>query len=324
MTPTTILDLARQIDQNIQTNHITVLQGGFSSQAYKVDPGNRDPFVLLVQRSGGISKANYAHAYVVLSLLDKHQYAPAPKPVWLANDHQALAITLFDGVASDTFQFDGQIDQEQLAMKVIDSLLDTATITIEEYEAYAKDFGITQAPVHTASDGAQQYGVEWLETVKQSCPDREIIAWLEPRVQQSVAIAKTIDTGKPIFGHGDPSNPNILIQPDGSFMLIDWDSARFHTYGAEFFVAYTTHLTDFMKPYRQKLITHTANRLGVPEEEFGRTVTEFRRYTEVFDVNWAAMMMAKVHKGEAEGDIEHFRSIARERIAIYEQSFGSN
>jgi hypothetical protein len=106
-------------------------------------------------------------------------------------------------------------------------------------------------------------------------------------------------------------------------MLIDWDSARYHCAGPEGVVAYTTHLTEFMKPYRDALIVHVSARFGIDEAAFAAKVRAYRKYTEVFDVNRAAMMMAKVNAGEVQGDVQHFRTTALERIRIYEESFGS-
>ncbi|MBI5004163.1 phosphotransferase [Candidatus Kaiserbacteria bacterium] len=317
-----ILDLAKQVDSGIEVKDITPLQGGFSSQAYKVDRGDR-PFVLLVERPGSVSPSNYGHAYTVITLLQKHNFKYAPLPLWLKEDHKALAISFFDGVASDTFNFDSNhIDSSRVALEVIDSLLDTASITLDEYENTAKNFGVEPLPIESPMDGARKYGTVWLDIVRKSCPDEDIVAWLEPRVERSIELAKTMGNNPPVFGHGDPSNPNILLRQDGSFMLIDWDSARFHTSGPEFFVAYTTNLTDFMKPYREVLTSHVAQKIGVSVEEFTHRVHEYRRYTEVFDVNWAAMMMARINAGEVSGDIHEFRAIAQERMKIYDSSFG--
>ena len=316
-----ILELAQQVDPKSQQNLISTLSGGFSSQAYKVDI-SENPFVLLVERSGGVGESNYGHAYVVLTLLNRHGIAHVPKALWLKDDHKALALSFDTGVASDAFNFSqSNVNTEQLAIDVIDNLLDAATVTWNEYEQLANELNVAVLPPQTPQDSARQYGVEWLEIVKANCPDSEIVAWLEPRVQRSVALAEKLGDNAPTFGHGDPSNPNILVCNDSSFTLIDWDSARFHTSGPEFYVAYTTHLTDFMKPYRQILIEHVARRLGVSVTEFAQRVEDFRRYSEIFDVNWAAMMMAKVSSGETVGDIDHFRAIALERIKIYEESF---
>ena len=103
-------------------------------------------------------------------------------------------------------------------------------------------------------------------------------------------------------------------------MFIDWDSSRFHVSGPEFYIAYTTHLTDFMKPYRREIIAHVAKREGIEVSELTHRVRSYRRYTEVFDVNWAAMMMAKVADNQIDGDIEEFSKIALERIKVYEES----
>lgn len=317
-----ITDIARNINTKVEPGDIVPLSGGYSSQAYKVSPVGGEPFVLLVERPSAVDSAEYGKAHVILTLLKKHDYAHAPQPLWLQDNQQAMAISYFDGAASDKVDF-SDIDTEDLAIKVIDTLLDTAIITLEEYKALAKHYNVTGNPVQTPQESAQKYGSEWLEIVQKGCPDAEIVKWLEPRVGRSVQLAEKLGTDKPVFGHGDPSSPNILIKPNGEFMLIDWGSAKFHSSGPEFFVAYTTHLTDFMTPFRDVLIKHVARRYGTSEGEFAERVTEFRKRNEVYDVNWAAMMMAKVNTGEAEGDINEFRKIALERIKHYEQDFES-
>jgi aminoglycoside phosphotransferase (APT) family kinase protein len=317
-----IVTLARNINPKVEPKDIMLLEGGFSSQAYKVSVGD-EPFVLLVERVGAVGTVNYGNSYLILTLLKKHGYKYAPQPLWLKDDHQAMAMSYFDGTASDKFDF-SNVNAEDLAIKVIDALLDTIFVTLDEYNELAKKFNVTQNPIQTTQEGAQIYGVEWLEVVKRSCPDIDIINWLEPRVERSVQLAEKLGNHTPTFGHGDPSNPNILIKQNGDFMLIDWDSAKFHTSGPEFYVAYTTHLTDFMGPFRGTLVKHVAKRFNITEEEFATRVTEFRQRTEVFDVNWAAMMMAKVNSGEAEGNINNFRNIANERIKLYEHDFGSS
>lgn len=317
-----IIALARNINPKVELKDITPLDGGFSSQAYKVSVGN-DPFVLLVERAGAVGTVNYGSAYLILTLLKKHEYKYAPQPIWLKDDHQAMAMSYFDGTASDKFDF-SNTNTEELAIKVMDALLDTAFVTLAEYNELAKQYKVAENPIQTTQEGAQKYGVEWLEIVKKSCPDTDIINWLEPRVERSVQLAEKLGNHKPTFGHSDPSNPNILIKKSGEFILIDWDSAKFHTSGPEFYVSYTTHLTDFMGPFRDTLVKHVAKRCNIAEEEFAKTVTEFRQCTEVFDVNWAAMMMAKVNSGEAKGDINDFRKIAHERMELYETDFDTN
>ena len=321
MPPNDILDLARQVKSNTEQKHISLLSGGFSSQAYKIDTGNNEPFVLLVERPGGVSQSNYAHGFIVLKLLQNHGYKYSPSPLWLKNDHKAIAISFFDGVSSEQFKFNEKISPEHLAIEVMDSLLETSFVTLEEYQQLASKYNVEQPPIETPIEVARQYGTEWFELVKKSCPDKDIVDWLEPRVIQSVELAKSLGDNKPIFGHGDPSNPNILISQDGTFKLIDWDSSRFHTTIPEFFIYYTTHLTDFMKPYREVLIRHVSERLSIPVEVLNKKVTELRHFSEVFDVNWAGMMMAKVNSGETTGNINEFRKIAKERIKKYEESF---
>ncbi len=315
-----ILELARNVYPQTEQSQISKLSGGFSSQAYKI--AAPEPFVLLVQREGGVSQANYGHAYVAMKLLQKHNIGHAPQALWLESNHEAIAISLEHGTPADEFDFKkSNIDTEQLSITVIDNILDAGTISLEEYRQLAEELSVKPLDPETPSHAAKLYGTDWLEIVERSCPDKDIVKWLKPRVTQSVEIAQKIGEHLPTFGHGDPSNPNILVSSGGSFTLIDWDSSRFHTTGPEFYVAYTTHLTDFMKPHRQAVISHVAKRIGVTEDEFAQRVLNFRRYSEVFDVNWAAMMMAKAAASEAEGSVEHFRQIALERIKIYENSF---
>jgi hypothetical protein len=317
-----IIDIVTPFYPKVTPEQVTPLTGGFSSQAYKIDAP--EPFVLLVERPGAVSASGYGQGYVVLKLLQKHGIGHAPRALWLKEDHTALALSFAPGTPSDTFDFAAtDIDTEQLAIEVIDALFDAAVITLEEYRELATEVGIEPMPISTQAAMAETYGTGWLEIVQASCPDSDIVAWLEPRVRHAVAIASQFDK-PPTFGHSDPSNPNILINADGSFTLIDWDTARFSTSGPECYVAYTTHLTDFMRPHRQALIKHVAKRFDIPVETFAAQVEAYRRYNEVFDVNWAAMMMAKAAAGTIEDDVDYFRHIARERIRIYEDSFGTD
>ena len=316
-----IISLVRKIKPFAEPKDLMPLEGGFSSQAYKVDLDN-DPFVILVEKTGAVGKVDYVNLFLILTLLENHGYKYSPKPIWLKDDHQAMAISYFDGIAGDKFNFN-KINSEDLAVKVTDALIDTESISLDEYNELAVQFNVSQNPIQTTQEGAQIYGKEWFEIVKKSCPDIDIINWLEPRVERSMQLANKLGNHQPTFGHGDPSNPNILINKKSNFMLIDWDSARFHTSGPEFYVAYTTHLTDFMEPHRNKLIKHVASRLNISDEEFANRVNEYRIFTEVFDVNWAAMMMAKVNVGDADGDIDSFRKIANERIRLYDHDFGT-
>lgn len=236
-----------------------------------------------------------------------------------------LARIFRGGIASDAFEFNhSNIDTKELSINVIDNLLDASKITLDEYRALAASYNVEPPKIKTAQEAARMHGTEWFEIVKAGCPNARIVDWLEPRVKRSVGLAGSVDGTSPKFGHGDPSNPNILIGGEETFTLIDWDSARFSTLGPEAYIAYTTHLTDFMKPYREALIQHVASKLGISAKELGEKVHRYRYFTEVFDVNWAAMMMAKVSTGEIEGDLDEFRRIATERIQIYDASFGTS
>ena len=316
-----ILELARQVNPKVEQQHIVELSGGYSSKAYKINIAD-SPFVLLIEREGAVSSANYGHSYTVLSLLQKHNLAHAPLPLWLEPNHKALAVSFFEGIAADQFDFAASaIDTEQLSIAVIDNLLDAAVVELNEYKELASRLNVTPLPIQTAQDAAREYGQEWFKIVQKSCPDPSIINWLEPRIETMQRLANTMNRSKPALGHNDPSNPNILLNTKGDFMLIDWDSARFHTAGPEFYISYTTELTDFMKPYSQKLIEHVASKLDMAQDEFANRVHECRRFSSIGDVNWAAMMMAKVNSGEIEGNLENFRNLARQRIARYEQAF---
>jgi len=317
------LVLARNINEHITDSDITLLSGGYSSQAYKVE-SDGDSYILLMQKDGAVSGSQYGHSFVVLKLLAVVGYAYAPKPIWLHSEKTAMIISFFDGTASDIFDFNkAAIDPLDLSLRVIDALLDTGTIIKNDYDDLCKEYDVEPLPVLTIEEHAQQIGTDWFVIVEESCPDIDIVDWLRGRVASSVEYANSMTPNKPTLGLGDPSNPNILIAKTGEFMLIDWDSSSFNTEGPEYYVSYTTHLTDFMRPFKKEIIEHVAQRVGVSYNDLARRIFEYSRYYQVFDVNWAAMMMVKVASGEVQGNIETFRKIAIDRIAKYEESFES-
>lgn len=317
------LDLVRNINVNITESDITPLKGGYSSQAYKVE-SEGESYVLLVQRDGAVTVSKYGHSFVILKILEAAGYPYTPKPVWLHPDKTAMIISFFEGQASDVFDFKGfNVDQRSLSLRVIDAILDTATIPRSEYDALCREYSVEPTAVITAKDLAKEIGTDWFVSIEKYCPDRNIVDWLRPRVLSSVEYANSIVSSNPTLGLGDPSSPNILINKTGDFMLIDWDSSSYNTEGPEYYISYTTHLTDFMKPFQKEIITHVAKRVGIPPAELAQKVFEYSRYYQVFDINWAAMMMAKVTVGEVQGNIDEFRQIANDRIFDYEKSFES-
>jgi hypothetical protein len=316
-----LIDLAKNIDPNVKETDIILLHGGYSSKAYKIDVGDNS-HVLLVQKEGAVSSSNYGHTFAVLKLLDSVGYKHSPKAIWLHPEEKAIAITYFDGKASDKFDFNASsVDPKELSLRVIDAILDTLSIPMDKYENFCEKYDVKPLPVETVANHAERIGTNWFSIVEKSCPDKKIVEWLRPRIARSLSIARSLDQNKPSLGIMDPSNPNILINDGGDFMLIDWDSSLYNTEGPEFYISYTTHLTDFMKPFKEEIIEHVAKRLGTSPNDLAKKVYEHQYYYQIFDVNWAAMMMAKVNAGETKGEIDEFKKIAEERIIAYEKAF---
>lgn len=314
-----ILPLVAAIDPGIGPEHIAPLAGGFSSQAFKVsaDP----PFVLLVAKDGGAEHVNYGHAYVVLELLHQRGWSHAPKPLWLSPDRQAVAMSFSPGVPAHHFDFTG-VNKEDLALAIMDSLLDIIAIKEEEYDLVAQKFQVQRPPImETPAEAIRRYGPDWLSFLHDACPDRDVLAWLEPRIQRFIESNSRHNTASPLFIHADLSNGNILLDPtqEGAFTLIDWGAARFYAGGVEFLIAYITNLTDFMIPLTKALVTHTARRLGLSETDLSAQVEDCRRSCGISDIYWAALMAAKIHSGQTGGDASEFRRIALERISRYER-----
>jgi len=315
------LEFARNIDKNIKESDITLLQGGFSSQAYKIDTDDNS-YVLLQQRDGAVSNSKYGHTFVVLKLLESLGYKYSPKPIWVHPEEKAIIISYFDGVASDKFDFNKHsVDQKELSILVIDAVLNTASVPYSDYINLCEKLNFEPHLIQTAVDNAKRNGTEWFEIIEKHCPDKGIVEWIRPRSAQSVRTANSLPQNEPLLRITDPSSPNILIKNNGDFMLIDWDSSSFNTFGPEFYIGYTTHLTDFMEPFKKEITEHVARQMNVPFHVLNERVYDHRYYYEVFDISWAAMMMARVSAGEIKGDINVFKKIAEERIANYINEF---
>jgi len=315
-----ILEYAKNVDANVTAGDISELSGGYSSVAYKVTA--KSPFVLLVQRPGAVNSSSYGHAFVVLQLLKAHGYKYSPLPLWLEPNQKAIAISFFNGVPADKFNFNkSNVNPKKLALKVIDAALEASIISWQEYSQSMKNAGLQPVPTRSLKDDLQDYGWDWLEIVKNSCPDKYIKDWLSNKIPAAIQAVSSSEETAPIFRHSDLSNPNILIDGNGNFILIDWDSSRFYTSALEFLVAYTTSLVDFMTPYETEITSYIAKYLKVPFESFNKRVYEAKRYSDVVGVNWAAMMMAKISSNEIKGEINYFKKIALDRIKAYEKEF---
>ncbi|HUC96651.1 MAG TPA: hypothetical protein VMR16_03245 [Candidatus Saccharimonadales bacterium] len=317
-----ILEYAKNVVPKVTENDISELSGGYSSIAYKVT--TKSPFVLLVQRPGAVNSSSYGHAFVVLQLLKTHGYKYSPLPLWLEPGQKAIAISFFDGVPADKFNFDkSNVNPKDLALKVIDADISASKISWQEYSQSMKNAGLQPLPVRSLTDDCKDYGWGWLKIVKNSCPDKYIKDWLSDRIPAVMQTVSASEETSPTFRHGDLSNPNILINHSGDFTLIDWDSSRFSTSGLEFLIAYATSLVDFMTPYKTEITSRVARYLGVSFESFDKRVYEAKRYNDVVGVNWAAMMMARINAGEIKGETNHFKKIAMDRIKAYEGEFSA-
>lgn len=311
-----ILSLATAVDSKVEPKHIVPLAGGFSSQAYKVN--SEQPFILLVAKEGGVEAVNYGHTYVVMDMLQQRGWPHAPKPLWLAPDRRALAMSFSPGVPANHFDFVG-VDKEVLALAIMDSLLDIITVEEKEYSLVAKKLDLERASImETPAKTIQRYGADWLRFLHKSCPDRDVLAWLEPRIKGFAEVSERTPITKPLFIHADLSDPNILLTPKGAFTLIDWGAGRFYAGGIEFSIAYMTNLVDFMVPLTKPLVIHTARRLDLNESDLSCRVEECRRACGISDIYWAALMSAKINLGQTSGEATEFRRLALKRIKHYE------
>lgn len=319
MSDTQIDDLARRGVSDLEA--VVKLADGHTSDAYKLTAPSGD-FVLLQEKENSAGQSDYGHTFGVLELLQKHNYPYAPKPVWLEDDNKAIIMSFEEGVEADTFDFEAHgIDPKQIAFSIFDTELGLSSVSYDEYLQQAKKHGFVPEPVYSPAEDTRRYGVERLQEVIEGCPDEDIVEWLKDRTPRHIEEYLTIPRREPTLGHQDLTDANILIREDGTFSVVDWGMSSFKTAPFALEAQYALMKVGFMKPLREEIIEHVAGKLGKDPYDFSQEIEVVDKINTVFGVNWAASMIAKIDRGEYDGDIESYRQMAHDGMLQYAQKY---
>lgn len=306
---------------------VTKNKSGYASQSYVVtcDQGE---LVVLVPRSGGIEQPDYAYHHVILQQLQAIDYPYAPRPVYLAKDHNSIIITKVAGESSIWLN-DAPVEQQKQAVKmIIDALLELSTVSFEVVSSAYKELTGRTLKTVKIQDNVKKFQTDWIKLAdERGRPDEEVKSWLTPRVKECKDHVRNLPVGgKIVFTHGDTVAGNLFFTQDMRLSFIDWDSSDFEQYPEDlstYNLGYILLQVPYFSDNREYTLDYLAEQAGLNRAELENRVIRSQRITQISDVTWAYMMHARAITGDVDGDPAKFLKIAHERIAYYKEHFTS-
>ncbi|HVV66814.1 MAG TPA: phosphotransferase [Candidatus Saccharimonadales bacterium] len=297
------------------------LGSGYVSHAYEVRTSS-GAYVLLEQKKGAGSSADYTYQYAVLKCLENKKYRHAPKPIYLSSDGKTLLLTKVQGKALNKLRDVSNEDKKTIAINVADALMALQTIHPKDVEQALKAFGLEMPAAMNDASGWDKYVINTFYPYKDSAPEDAQAAWIEKQIdgfKRPNPIPKNL-----YFEHGDPNGENTLIGPDLSVTFIDWELAGFFKYaenGQDYELSYIMNDVPLMNELRDDVLEYVAKKQGLELDHFKSIIFKRRNVTKIGDIAWAFMMYTKASNGNAPDKPEVYKKVLDTRIKEYKSEF---
>ena len=197
----------------------------------------------------------------------------------------------------------------------------SASLCIE----YCEEHDLGKPKLITALESLQIYGRDRFEIAKQTCPDKEILKWLEERLVVNEAYVQSLRNDMVDFHlcHGDACSSNVLLDGE-KIVLIDWEHARL-VQGTE--LPYIYIHGGMRTEQFEKFVGFYAKISGQETEDLWYEIRQDERIIRLNDVIWAAMMWGETKDLPLEQRIPLHRKgrgttyeeLARERMELFEK-----
>lgn len=301
-----IKDYISNID-NLKNFTIKLIHDGYNNTTYTLTKGS-------TKYMGHVSKGNITdgssllNSFRLYKYLEENGYDFTPRVIFFAADLNILI---------ETYVGERDIGTLNLKKNTLDTLIKQLVIVhsldCEDFKTFCKSNNYGIPSIVTPVDVIKRFGVKRFEKVEALCPNSEVINWIDPRLENNIAIARTVVTsGNPniVWGHlgGD-------IRTGGEKVwFID---AEYSLIGYERELAYlkihghpTPNEFEFM-------IKKYSEYSGIDQSELNERIKIEELITRVNDVIWAAMKW-----GENKNDSKvskKYEKLTFNRMKLYEE-----
>ena len=293
---------------------VSRLGHGNNSDAFLVKDKSKK-YTLRVGRKDSVSKNKFLNHYISLKFLEQEHINFAPHPIYFDKKNEILISTYVPGQP---------ITHTGLALKELRLFLKQLYITTKlkynNYIALCHKYKFKPQALETPITGIKKYGVDRFRYVKNNSKDKDIVRWIEPRLNESVLRHKKIKWNKNnlVFIHGDLTGANI-VKSKGKVYFIDWELSRF-SYSLTYGLSYMFIHFDFFADNQDKIIKIFAKHSGKDYKKLKQDVLADMQSTKVNDVIWAARMYTKLNKNKERG-WKKYKKMTYQRMKEYEKMF---
>lgn len=200
------------------------------------------------------------------------------------------------GIHVETYVGTRDISIKNLDTKLLDCFMKQLSIIhsfqYREIQQFCIKNNFPVLKAETPLGNLQIFGIDRFEIVKKLCPDKKIIAWIEPELEHNIFLLKGMENkGKPSLQVGDLTD----ICTDGtSVWIIDWEYTTI-SYGHEL-----SYIKIHVRPSKEKFGTMVklyAKHSGMLVSDLYKGMEVSEQITRLNDVIWAAMKWGETNNG---------------------------
>lgn len=253
------------------------------------------------------SGSDLSNAYTALRFLESNNISFVPKVIYF-DAQKDILIQTYVGDHDVVF---GELTNQQLDL-FIQNLVSVHSFTQEEIQEFCISLDVSMLQVQTPCHSLHIFGEERFEVVKQLCPDKGVLAWIEPKLKKNIAATHSILSKKnPMLSMGDIGGN--IRSDETDLYLIDWEFAALRYDHELAYIKIHSHPTSAQFHYMvERYAHHSDHAIDLLYQEIGMN----EKITRVNDVIWAAMKWGQNIDNSEE--VEKYKALTFKRMALYE------
>ncbi|MFH1451335.1 MAG: aminoglycoside phosphotransferase family protein [bacterium] len=272
-----------------------------------------EKFVLRLSRTDIVAENRLENEYIVLKFLEAEGVNFVQQPIFFDSEKSISLLTYLPGREVGL----SDLSDQQLEL-FVSQILSLHSLKYEKYISFCKKNKFLVSAPETFLKHVEIRGVERFKYVEKNCLERDLVAWIKPKLKENVKIARRLSLrrGQIVLNHSDLAGSNMILNGDKLF-FIDWERAKF-MYQTDFTLSHMFIHGACSKSRQEKLISLFAKHSGQSESSLRKKVNEKMGIMKLNSVIWAVMMFTKM-KAEGFKDWRKYRTMTDQRIKEYNE-----